>query len=80
MLKYTIEGINPCKILENPYPFMDLQQQLYEWASKYNLDGSKIRFIDHSVHGEAMGTTKALSGGGAEIRLHHKLEGHGCAS
>lgn len=59
---------------------MSLQSQLNEWAALYGLDASLIRFIDYSVQGEAMGTTRALSGGAAEIRLHRKLEGHGCAS
>lgn len=59
---------------------MTPQETLDGWAAQYGLDASLIRFIDYSVQGEAMGTTKALSGGAAEIRLHHKLEGHGCAS
>jgi len=59
---------------------MTPQDTLNGWAAVHGLDPSLIRFIDYSVQGEAMGTTRALSGGAAEIRLHRKLEGHGCAS
>lgn len=59
---------------------MDPQQQLHEWAVEYGLDGSRIEFDDYSVSGTAMGKTYGMPNKCAVIRLHHKLEGHGCAS
>jgi hypothetical protein len=54
--------------------------KIREWSEEYGLDPQLISFEGWTLGGETMGKASGFSEGRTEIRLHRKLEGHGCAS